>query len=85
MEGEVIMQVQMLAETKKNYQNLADSHWVVAQHGDMAICLVIDWLKRRKDDHKTLDQYLKHHVPNAKCRINTAHQKDFVLGAISST
>ena len=30
-EGEIIMQVQMLAETKKNYQNLADSQWVVAQ------------------------------------------------------
>ena len=50
-EGEVIMQAQMLAETKKNYQNLADSHWVVAQHSDMAIRLVIDWLRRRNDDH----------------------------------
>ena len=36
-EGEIIMQVQMLAETKKNYQNLADSQWVVAQWGDRAI------------------------------------------------
>ena len=31
------------------------------------------------DDHRTLDQYLKHHVPDAECRIYTAHQKDFVL------
>ena len=30
-EGEIIMQVRMLAEMKKNYQNLADSQWVVAQ------------------------------------------------------
>ena len=36
-EGEIIMQVRMLAETKKNYQNLADSQWVVAQRGDRAI------------------------------------------------
>ena len=36
-EGEIIIQAQMLAETKKNYQNLADSQWVVAQHGDRAI------------------------------------------------
>ena len=27
----------------------------------------MDWLKRNKDDHCTLDQYLKHHVPNAEC------------------
>ena len=33
-EGEIIMQAQMLAETKKNYQNLADSQWVVTQRGD---------------------------------------------------
>ena len=65
-EGEIIIQAQMLAETKKNYQNLADSHWVVAQRGDMAIRLMMDWLKRRKDDHWMLDQYLKHHVPDVE-------------------
>ena len=27
VEGEIIMQAQMLAETKKNYQNLANSQW----------------------------------------------------------
>ena len=36
-EGEIIMQARMLAETKKNYQNLADSQWVIAQRGDQAI------------------------------------------------
>ena len=36
-EGEIIMQARMLAETKKNYQNLADSQWVVAQWGNLAI------------------------------------------------
>ena len=69
----------MLAETKKNYQNPADSHWVVAQCGHMAIRLVMDWLKRRKDDHWTLDQYLKNHISDAECQIYAAHQKDFVL------
>ena len=39
----------------------------------------MDWLKRNKDDHHTLDQYLKHHVPNAEFCIYAAHQKDFVL------
>ena len=69
----------MLPETKKNYQNLADSQWVVAQRGDQAIRLIMDWLKRDKDDHCTLDQYLKYHVPDVERRIYAAHQKDFVL------
>ena len=34
VEGEIIMQARMLAETKKNYQNLADSQWVVTQRGN---------------------------------------------------
>ena len=54
VEGEVIMQARMLVETKKNYQNLADSQWVVTQWGDQAIQLVMDWLRRRKDDNHSL-------------------------------
>ena len=77
-EGEIIMQVRMLAETK-NYQNLADSQWVVAQWGDQAIQLVKDWLRWRKDDNHTLDQYLKHHIPDMERRVYAACQKDFVL------
>ena len=77
--GEIIIQARMLAETKKNYQNLADSQWVVTQRGDRAIRLIMDWLKRNKDDHHTLDQYLKHHIPDAECRIYAIRQKDFVL------
>ena len=79
VEGEIIMQVQMLAETKKNYQNLADSQWVVAQWGDQAIRVVMDWLRRRKDDNRTLDRYLKDHIPDTERRIYAARQKDFVL------
>ena len=79
VEGEIIIQAQMLAETKRKYQNLADSQWVVAQWGDQAIRLVMDWLRRRKDDNCTLDQYLKHHVLDAECCIYAACQKDFVL------
>ena len=73
------MQAQMLAETKKNYQNLADLQWVIAQQGDCAIWLVMDWLRRRKDDNRTLDQFMKHQVPDAECHIYATHQKDFVL------
>ena len=69
----------MLAETKRNYQNLADSQWVVTQWGDQAIRLVMDWLWRRKDDNHTLDQYLKHHIPDVERRVYAASQKDFIL------
>ena len=69
VEGEIIMQAQMLAEMKKNYQNLADSQWVVNQWGDRAIQLVMDWLRRRKDDNRTLDQFMKHEVSGAECHI----------------
>ena len=79
VEGEIIMQLRMLAETKKNYQNLADSQWVVTQRGDRAIRLVMDWLRRRKDDNRILDQFMKHQVPNAECHIYATRQKDFVL------
>ena len=79
VEGDIIIQAQMLAETKKNYQNLANSQWVVAQRGDQAIRLVMDWVRRRKDDNHTLDQYLKYHVPDTEHCIYAACQKDFVL------
>ena len=78
-EGEIIIQAQMLAETKRKYQNLANSQWVVTQRGDWAIRLIMDWLKRKKDDNHTLDQYLKHHFPDAECHIYAARQKDFVF------
>ena len=32
-----------------------------------------------KNDHHTLDQYLKHHVSEVECYIYAAHQKDFML------
>ena len=35
--------------------------------------------QKKEDDNRTLDQYLKHHVPDAEHRIYAAHQKDFIL------
>ena len=39
----------------------------------------MDWLRRRKDNNRTLDQFMKHEVPDAECCIYTTCQKDFVL------
>ena len=77
-EGEIIIQARMLVEMHRNYQNLADSKWVVTQQGNQAKRLVMDWLRRRKDDNRTLDEYLKRHVPDAEPCIYAARQKDFV-------
>ena len=55
----------VLAETKKNYQNLADLQWVVAQRGNQAIRLVMDWLRRRKD--RQLDLGPVHETPSPRC------------------
>ena len=40
---------------------------------------MIDWLRRRKDDNRTLDQFMKHEVPDAECHIYATCQKDFML------
>ena len=39
----------------------------------------MDWLRRRKDDNRTLDQYLKQHIQDMGCHIYAACQKDFML------
>ena len=39
----------------------------------------MDWLRRRKDDNWTLDQFMKHEVPDAERHIYATHQKDFML------
>ena len=39
----------------------------------------MDWLRRRKDDNRTLDQFMKHEVSDAECHIYAACQKNFVL------
>ena len=39
----------------------------------------MEWLRRRKDDNWTLDQFMKHQVQDAELCIYAACQKDFVL------
>ena len=73
------MQACILTEEKRSYRNLANMHWVITHQGDLTIHLVMEWLKRRKDNHWPLDNYLKYHVLDAKQHIYTACQKDFML------
>ena len=77
-EQEIILQVRQLADTRQQMKNLADSHWVIAQQSEPAIKLTYQWLKRPKDDHRTLGECLQGRVSQLEQRLYTARQKDFV-------
>ena len=73
------LQARMLEDSHLAMCNLADSHWILAQQNDPAICLTIEWLKCPKDDHSTLTQFLQGWVPDqVQCQY-AAWQKDFIL------
>ena len=57
-EQEIIMQARMLEDSRVALHNLADSHWIIAQQSEPVIQLTTQWLKRLKDDHSTLAEFL---------------------------
>ena len=78
-EQEIIMQACMLEDSHVALWNLADSHWIVAQQSEPVIRLTTQWLKRPKDDHGTLADFLQGQVPDQiQCQY-AARQKDFTL------
>ena len=77
-EQEIILQVHQLADSRQQMKNLADSHWVIVQQNEPTIKLTYQWLKRPKDDHRTLEQYLQGCVPQQEQRLYATCQKDFV-------
>ena len=79
VEGDIIIQARMLAEMKKNYQNLADSQWVVAQRGDQAIRLGYGLAQEEEGQPPYTGSVPEVPCPDVECRIYTARQKDFVL------
>ena len=62
------MQDCMLEDSHLALRNLADSHWIVAQQSEPVIQLTTQWLKRPKDDHSTLADFLKGQVPDQVLR-----------------
>ena len=77
-EQEIILQVRQLVDSRQQMKNLADSHWIIAQQNEPAIKLTYQWLKRPKDDHRTLGECLQGQVPQQEQRLYAACQKDFV-------
>ena len=75
---EIILQVCQLADTRQQMKNLADSHWVITQQSELAIKLTCQWLKRPKDDCRSLREFLQGRVLQLEQRLYAARQKDFV-------
>ena len=63
-EQEIIMLARMLEDSCVALSNLADSHWIIAQQSEPVIQLTTQWLKRLKDDHSTLAEFLQGKVPD---------------------
>ena len=70
--------MRQLADARQQMKNLSDSHWVTAQQNEPAIKLTYKWLKRPKNDHRTLAEFLQGRVPQQEQRLYAAPQKDFV-------
>ena len=54
----------MLEDICVMLRNLDDSHWIIAQQSEPIIRLTTQWLKRPKDDHSTLAEFLLGQVPD---------------------
>ena len=78
-EQEIIMQAHMLEDSHVDLQNLVDSHWIVAQQSELVIQLTTQWLKRPKDNHNTLAEFLRGQVPDQIQHQYATRQKDFTL------
>ena len=77
-EQEIILQVRQLADTCQQMKNLADSHWVITQQSEPVIKLTYQWLKRPKNDRRTLGEFLQGRVTQQEQHLYAACQKDFV-------
>ena len=78
-EQEIIMQARMLEDSRIALRNLVDSHWIVAQQSELVIQLTTQWLKRLKDNHNTLAEFLRGQVPDQIQHQYATRQKDFTL------
>ena len=76
---EVILQMRQIAGTDKKCHNLRYTNWVNDQQSDPVLKHVVAWLRRWKDDHSSLDDYMKNHVSNSEHQYYTHWQKDLVL------
>ena len=76
---QVIVQYTQIVKQHKNFRNLANQDWVIAQSKDPVIPHVIKWIQRPKKDHRKLEEHLARVASDYKRRFYAARQKEFTL------
>ena len=79
VDQEVIVRYNQIVKQHKNFCNLANLDWVESQERDPVIPTVINWVKRPKEDKRTLVEYLAGVASEYKKRYYVARQKEFTI------
>ena len=76
---EVIVRYNQIVKQHKNFRNLANQDWVESQEKDPVIPTVINWVKRPKEDKRTLVECLTGVASEYEKRYYVARQKEFTI------
>ena len=79
MDQEVIVRYTQIVKQHKNFWNLANQDWVIAQSKDPIIPHVIKWIQRPRKDHRKLEEYLARVASDYERHFYAARQKEFTL------
>ena len=79
VDQEVIVRYNQIIKQHKNFRNLANLDWVESQTKDPVIPTVINWVKRPKEDKRTLVECLAGVASEYEKRYYAAHQKEFTI------
>ena len=79
MDQEVIVRYNQIVNQHKNFCNLANLDWVESQTKDPVIPTVINWVKRPKEDKRTLVECLAGVASKYEKRYYAACEKEFTI------
>ena len=79
VDEEVIVRYTQIVKQHRNFRNLANQDWVIAQSKDPVIPHVIKWIQRPRKDHRKLEEYLAGVASDYEKRFYAARQKEFTL------
>ena len=79
MDQEVIVRYTQIVKQHRNFRNLANQDWVIAQSKEPVISHVIKWIQRPRKDHRKLKEYLAGVASNYEKCFYAARQKEFTL------
>ena len=79
VDQEVIVWYTQIVKQHRNFRNLANQDWVIAQSKDPVIPHVIKWIQQPRKDHRKLEEYLAGVASDYEKHFYTAQQKEFTL------